>query len=475
MGHTSPMHNNRWIAFVVVLLAFGVLPGGISTTGAQVPPPQPSGSMVIEGVVEDPEQDPMPGVRVELLEERWQAGQRTLARIRTANMTGPTGRFSFEGLLTGSYYLRARPDTALVQRQLRETINLPDPASRRVAFVNTLYPDSQFLETAKPVVVSAASSRQDVRIQVQKSKYFVVSGKVGNLAPGVLGPGLIFIRTVLFDSRFPFIADEPYDESNRTRINPDGTFSYEVGLPPGQYWMGYTPGGQANRFGGMDFRVDDKDVELKTELWSGFPLQGRIVYEDGTPAANLIGNLRTFWSKRSIRSDSFTTDAQGAFNRSLYSDGTFRIDFSDSGVTVLKVEKDSRTWSGPEFDVIRDGGPAVITLSSQGSSVSGSVKLHKSTQGNPRGVVTLSIDPANPLDVPLRKRLNSPNTFTFLNLNAGRYRLCAWVEEGTEINRVVGNPAYDGRLADLCRTVEVKAGQAASGIELNQLSVLETQ
>ncbi len=167
-------------------------------------------SASIEGVVEDADGKPLSLARVELLEERWSAGQRTLARIRTAALTGATGRFSFENLLPGSYYLRARPDPAVIQQQLNASRNLPAPASRRVAFVNTLYPDAQFLETAKPIVLSPESSQQDVRIQVQKSRHQVVRGRVGNLAPGVFSPGLIFIRTVMFDSRFPFIADEPY-------------------------------------------------------------------------------------------------------------------------------------------------------------------------------------------------------------------------------------------------------------------------
>ncbi len=224
----------------------------------------------------------------------------------------------------------------------------------------------------------------------------------------------------------------------------------------------------------MDFRVDDQEVELRTELWEGFPFAGRVVYEDGTPAESLTGSLRTFWSHRSIRADTFTTDPQGNFNRPLYSDGTFRVGFTESGLTVLKIEKDSRTSTGPELEVTRNGGPVVITVSRQGASISGSVKLLKSSQDYPRGIVTLAIDPANPLDVPLRKRLNAPNNFTFEHLEAGRYRLCAWVEEGTEVNRVLGNPAYDGRLASLCQSVEVKVGQAAS-VELKQVSVLEVQ
>jgi len=430
-------------------------------------------SAQIQGVVEDGDHNPLAHARVELLEERWTAGQRTLARIRTAEPTGPTGRFSFEDLLTGSYYLRARPDPSVIAQQLRDTSSLPDAEARHVAFVNTMYPGSPFLEGASPIILSAASNQQDVRIQVQKSRYYAVRGHVDNLSPAVANPGLIFIRTVAFDSRFPFIVDEPYDEPVPVRIARDGTFAYETGLPPGQYWAGYTPGGQDNLFGGADLRVIDKDVELKPELWKGFPLAGRIVYDDGTPAGNLQATLRTFWSHRSVRTDDFTTDAQGAFNRSLYSDGTFRIEFQ-GGINVLKIDKDSRTSPGPEFEVTRDGGPLLITVTRQGASISGSVKLRDSSQGYPRGVVTLAIDPADPLDVPLRKRLNAPNNFTFEHLEAGRYRLCAWEEEGTEINRVLGNPAYDSRLANLCESVEVKVGEAAS-VVLKQIRAADMQ
>lgn len=429
-------------------------------------------SVAIEGVVEDGDRKPLAGTRVELLEERWTAGQRTLARIRTAELTGPAGAFSFEDVLPGAYYLRARPDPLVIAQQLRETSGAADPEARNVAFVNTLYPDAQFLETARALVLTTESGRQQVRIQVQKSRRYTVRGRVGNLSPAVSSPGLIFIRTVSFESRFPFILDEPYDEIVPTRIDRDGTFTCEPCLPPGQYWAGYTPGGQANRFGGMEFRVTDQDVQLDTELWDGYPLEGRVQFEDGTSAGSLTGTLRTFWSRRSVRNDAFSTTPEGTFNRQLYSDGIFRIEFPGTGLTVKKIEKDARTWTGPEFEVSRGGGPTVITVTREGAAINGSVRLHQNAQGSPRGIVTLTIDPANPLDVPLRKRLNAPGNFAFEHLEAGRYRLCAWVEEGTEVNRVLGNPVFDQRLASLCQSVEARAGATAS-VELTQLSALE--
>jgi hypothetical protein len=411
---------------------------------------------------------------VELLEERWTAGQRTLARIQESAPSRADGTYRIEGVLPGSYYLRAKINPNVVQQQLRDSDKLTDPAERHIAYVNSLYPGVQFLEQATPILVYPGANQQGVRIEIQKSKYYLVHGSVDNLSKEVPTPGLIFIRTVSFDSRFPFIADQPYDESLRTNIAPDGAFSYEIGVPPGQYWMGYTPGGQANRFGGMDVRVIDKDVELKTELWSGFPFEGKMVYEDGTPATGITTSLRTFWDRRSIREDSFATNREGKFNQPLYSDGTFRIEFPSNRVAIQKIEKDGRTFTGPEFQIISQGGPATITVTRKGASISGSVQLHETTKAYPRGMETLSLEPANPLDNPKRKRLDGTTTFAFEHLAAGRYRLCAWTEEGTEINRVLGNPYYDQRLAALCRSVEVKIDETKT-TDLKQISALEIQ
>lgn len=426
----------------------------------------------IEGIVEDRFRNAIANARVELLEERWSAGVRTLARIKASEPTNAEGKYSLGDVLPGSYFLRARVPQNVIRDQLRESDKQPDPRDQHVAFVNTLYPSAAFLETAQPLVVYEGSKQQGVRIEVQKSKYYPVRGQVLNLSREVPRPGLIFIRTVSFDSRFPFIAEAPYDEAVPTEIKPDGSFAYEEGLPPGQYWAGYTPGGQGNRFGGTDVRVADRDVELRTELWGGFPFNGKAVFEDGTPAS-VNGTMRTFWNRRSVRIDDLSTARDGTFNRPLYSDGTFRLQLGGN-LAIKKIEKDGRTYEGPEFEVIAQGGPAVITVTKAGASINGSVELHNSTKTYPRGMVTLSLDPLSPLDNPRRQRLDGTDSFKFEHLEAGRYRLCAWVEEGTEINRVLGNPAYDKRLGTLCQSVDVKIEDAKS-TKLKQISALEIQ
>ena len=149
----------------------------------------------------------------------------------------------------------------------------------------------------------------------------------------------------------------------------------------------------------------------------------------------------------------------------------FRLDL-DGNVAIKKIEKDGRVFEGAEFEVTPAGGPAVITVTRGGATISGTVDLHATTRTYPRGMVTLSLDPLNPLDNPLRQRLNGTDTFKFEHLPAGRYRVCAWVEEGTEINRVLNNPTQDRQLVTRCQSVEVRLDDAKT-TKVKQLSTLE--
>src|SRR5262249_29704338 len=143
----------------------------------------------------------------------------------------------------------------------------------------------------------------------------------------------------------------------------------------------------------------------------------------------------------------------------LYADGVFRLDL-DGNVAITKIDIGGRIFEGPEFEVTAQGGPVVITVTRKGATISGNVELHSTTKAYPRGIVTLSLDPLNPLDNPVRHRLDATDAFKIEHLPAGRYRVCAWVEEGTEINRVLNNPSYDRQLGTLCQSVDVRLDDA---------------
>src|SRR5207253_388270 len=109
-----------------------------------------------------------------------------------------------------------------------------------------------------------------------------------------------------------------------------------------------------------------------------------------------------------------------------------------------------------------------------GASIQGSVELHERGRSYPRGVVTLTPIPERPMDNPKRKYLDGSTSFALDHLEAGRYRVCAWLEEGSEVNQILGNPRYDQKLSVSCESVNLSADERKQ-VRLKQFSALDIQ
>jgi hypothetical protein len=66
--------------------------------------------------------------------------------------------------------------------------------------------------------------------------------------------------------------------------------------------------------------------------------------------------------------------------------------------------------------------------------------------------------------------LEADGSFSAQPLQPGRYRACAWREEGNEFVRILSNPHFQIRLDRACETIEVKAGERQF-VTLEQLTV----
>ena len=151
--------------------------------------------------------------------------------------------------------------------------------------------------------------------------------------------------------------------------------------------------------------------------------------------------------------------------------GTYRVEFPGFAV-VRKVQIDGRTFPGGEFELSTLSGPAVITLARSGASIQGSVDLHERGRGYPRGVITVTPMPQHPTDLPKRKYLSGNASFVIDHLEAGRYRVCAWLEEGAEVNALLGNPHYEQKLSALCEVVPVSTDEHKE-VRLKQFSAVD--
>jgi hypothetical protein len=416
-------------------------------------------SSAVDGAVQDHDGNPVPDTVVEVLEENWTAGLRTLDRVQSVK-SDMDGKFAFPAILPGTYYLRARPSAGIVQQQLKD--------SSHVAFADSLYPGAIFLEQAQPITLIGGQNFLGLRLEMQKSRYYSLTGHVFGIPPESQAySGLVFMRRVGFDSPFPFVWKTPYDGSLNTRIPPDGAFSMPS-LPPGPYWAGYTPAGDIR--GGAQFEIIDRDIDdFKIEVVKAANFKGKAVYEDGTPLEPHQADLSVFVPNMGIYERGFAV-RDGNFESPGMPAGTWHLEMP--GLIVRKVDIDGHSFQGSKFDLNSFSGPAVITVSRGGASIQGSVALHDRAKSYPRGMVTIMPIPQHPTDIPKRKYLNGGTSFTADHLDPGRYRVCGWLEEGAEVNNLLGNPLYDQKLASLCETVLVGTDEHAN-VRLKQISAAD--
>jgi hypothetical protein len=272
------------------------------------------------------------------------------------------------------------------------------------------------------------------------------------------------MRRVSFDSPFPMVWKSPYDGAVSLRIADDGTFTSD--LPPGPYWAGYTPADKVR--GGAQFEIIDRDVEdFKIEVAQAATLTGKAQYEDGSPVEPRLVQLSVFVPNMGIYERGFSVNASSTFFSPGMPAGTWHLE--SPGLVVRKVEIDGRSFQGNKFDLNPYSGPAVITFSKAGAGISGSVELHDRARAFPRGMVTIMPLPQHPTDIPLRKFLDGGTSFTADHLDPGRYRVCGWLEDGAEVNNLLGNPQYDQKLASLCETVVLGADEHTN-IRVKQIS-----
>lgn len=202
----------------------------------------------------------------------------------------------------------------------------------------------------------------------------------------------------------------------------------------------------------------------------GAALSGKAVYEDGTPLERRPVHLSVFVPNMGIYERDLLVGAEGHFESNGMPAGTWRLDPPD--LVVRRINIDGQTFQGNKFDLTAYSGPAVITFARGGASIQGSVDLHERARSFPRGMITITPVPQHPTDIPARKYLNGGASFTVDHLGAGRYRVCGWLEEGAEVNTLLGNPQYEQKLSSQCETVLVSTDEHKS-IRLKQISAAD--
>jgi hypothetical protein len=418
----------------------------------------------MDGVIQDQDKNPVANAIVDVLQESWIGGLRTLAVAQPSVTADKDGKFAFPNVMSGTYYLRAIPPRGVVQQQLRAS-----PAGKQAAFVDTLYPGVLYLEEAAPVKFDAGVNLYDMRIEMQKSPYYSFSGRVTGIPPEVRGSALVLIRRAAFDSPFPFTWANPYAGGLATSIAADGTFA-APSVPPGPYWAGYTPAGVVR--GGTQFLVADRNLEdVRIEVTPGINLVGKVVFDDGGLPEPRAGRLSVFLANMGVYVRDFAVLPNGEFNASGLPAGPYRVEFPGSAV-VRRVEVNRRMFSGGQFELTPLDPTAVITIGREGGAIQGAVEVLDQAKAYPRGMVTVAPLPLRPTDTPRRAYLEGKSSFSVEHLEAGRYRVCAWLEEGSDVDRFLGNPQYEQKFGVLCESINLAADEKRA-VQLKQITVAE--
>jgi hypothetical protein len=309
----------------------------------------------------------------------------------------------------------------------------------------------------------------NMRIEMQRSAYYSFSGRVTGIPPEVRSSGLVLIRRASFDSPFPFTLANPYAGNLSVQLGADGSFS-APNVPPGPYWAGYTPAGPVR--GGAQFLMADRNLDdVHIEVTPGITITGKTVFEDSSAPNIRVGTMSVFLANMGTYVRSFGINAGGEFTISGLPAGPYRVSFTDP-VVVRKVEINRRTFQGGQFELTPLDPTAVITLGRAGAAIQGTVELHEQAKAYPRGMVTVAPLPLRPMDTPKRMYLEGNTTFTADHLEAGRYRVCAWLEEGSDVDRFLGNPQYEQKLGVSCQAITLAADERRA-VQLKQASVME--
>ncbi len=342
----------------------------------------------ISGQVLDRDGDPAPGYDVLLLAKH--AGRKNdEPRIADQTTTDHEGQYRFDGLMPGSYYVRAGPgdDAGPVGAIKQITV---DSAGNPVNLhpYRTFFPSGLSLTAAQKLHLRGGQEQAGVDIHVQSGPLLSVTGKVSGETAGALSR-----------CRVRAAADNEADLSGKDgRLAPDGSFAIQD-LPPGKYVITLLEegGSGVRKMGATELELADQNITgLVITRFEPARVRVRVVMEKenrpltvGSVHLELIGG----GSNSQASQDQFTpqnaiyvlddvepgrysvsyTKLRHCFLKSVTSDGH---EVSPDGIEIA---------SGAHLDVI-------LTYSTNVASVSGDLERPQNKPSEAPQVVLLGED-----------------------------------------------------------------------------------
>ena len=227
---------------------------------------------VLVGTVVDAKGEPVPRVRVSIMQPMMAAGARRLMPLGTGSATDERGRFQFADLAPGDYFLVAMGSPFGVDSG---AMLKPLEGTSRPGFSPTFYPSGTAPGFAQPIAILPGSNIDDIRIALWTSPMFDVKGRVVDEADVPATSGSVqLLQLQDEDVRVIIPANAP--------VAKDGSFVF-ANVPTGKYVI---QARATTGFGALPIQViDDRPVEHRVAMLAPRTIKGRFVFEGQAPGA----------------------------------------------------------------------------------------------------------------------------------------------------------------------------------------------
>ena len=376
---------------------------------------------VVTGKVIDEFGDPVGGIGVQALQQRYFRSRRQWMPVERAEVND-LGEFRIPGLAPGRYVISVSP-----QRMGFARPGAAVPATGDQNYVTTYYPGTSDFTQAAPVQVTSGGETRNIDFQLKKERTYRIDGKIMD---GVTGKPAQNTMVMLFGEGQDAMG---FMGRNMSRVrNNDGTFEI-AGVSPGTYTLMAGRMGR-NREGGSareQITVGDRNLTgVRLNLEAGFTVKGSVKTEG--PTELTTSGIRVFLQPE----EGIPFGGRGAGE--VQDDGTFELDDVVQGKYTVTVAPLTNAYvktirvanrNLPDHTVDLTAGPAPfeVVLSTAGATVQGVIQDSKkrATQG-----VTVVLVPEASLrnrdDLFKNTTSDANGAFTFQAVPPGEYKVFAW-------------------------------------------------
>jgi protocatechuate 3,4-dioxygenase beta subunit len=403
---------------------------------------------VVTGRVIDEDGEPMANVRIQLMQQGYMNGKKTLWPMASGS-TNDKGEYRVFGVAPGKYYASAN---AMGQFGGWSQPEVRSDKGEQLSYAPTYYPNAASASEGALLDIVAGADLAGIDFRLVKSRSYKIAGKVTGGVSRNMGIQLIPKNTS---------GGSQWDRMMFSQTDDKGGFVFR-GLRPGSYSLSASAWSEdGGKTAHLQVDVADSDVEGLQLAFGSNPDVAGLVRVDGGSELN----------NQQMRVQLATEDTMMGAGAEVKDDGTFKLRNVPLDRARLQV------WPMPDGHYIKsiragdrdapdlrldftEGAPGelVITLSAKAGTVTGSVRDSKD-QAATAGVVVLVPDNRKFADSYFQTGLDQNGSYTLKNLRPGSYKLFAFdnIEYGS-----YQDPDWLKPFEDKGESIEVKESERSS-------------